>query len=46
MQPARTIPGIGGLSELRVYSCRPCGVSITEADDRREHPTSRSQLSA
>lgn len=26
-------PGIGGLSELRVYSCRQCGVSVTEAEE-------------
>lgn len=36
MHLARTIPGIGGLPELRVYSCRQCGVSITEAEDRGE----------
>ena len=31
MHLARTIPGIGGLPELRVYSCMQCGVSLTEA---------------
>jgi len=33
MHLTRTIPGIGGLVELRVYSCRQCGVSLTEADE-------------
>jgi hypothetical protein len=27
----RTIPGINGLSELRTYGCRECGVWVTEA---------------
>jgi hypothetical protein len=36
MHLMRTIPGIGGLPELRVYSCRQCGVSLTEAEDRIE----------
>jgi len=31
MHVARIIPGIGGLPELRVYSCPQCGVSLTEA---------------
>ena len=33
---ARIIPGIGGLPELRVYSCRQCGVSLTEAAEPGE----------
>ncbi len=33
MQFIRTVPGIGGLPELRVYSCRQCGISFTEADE-------------
>ncbi len=33
MHLARIIPGIGGLSELRVYSCRQCGVSLTQAEE-------------
>ena len=36
MPLVRTIPGIGGLPELRVYSCRQCGVSITQAQERSE----------
>jgi len=32
MRLTRTIPGIGGLPQLRVYSCRECGVSLTEAE--------------
>jgi hypothetical protein len=33
MHLKRTIPGIGGLPQLRVYSCQFCGVSLTEADE-------------
>jgi len=33
MHLRRTIPGIGGLPQLRVYSCQYCGGSLTEADD-------------
>jgi transposase-like protein len=36
----RTIPGIGGLPELCVYSCRQCGVSLTEASDGPAEPAS------
>ena len=36
MHLVRTIPGIGGLPELRVYSCRACGVSLTEATEHAE----------
>lgn len=36
MHLARIIPGIGGLPELRVYSCRQCGVSLTEAEEPGE----------
>jgi predicted RNA-binding Zn-ribbon protein involved in translation (DUF1610 family) len=32
---ARTTPRTSGLSELRTYSCRECGVWITEAADDR-----------
>jgi len=32
MHLRRTIPGIGGLPQLRVYSCQYCGGSLTEAD--------------
>ena len=31
----RTIPGTNGLSELRTYGCRECGVWVTEAADDR-----------
>ncbi len=34
MHLARTIPGIGGLPELHVYSCKQCGVSVTEVEER------------
>ncbi|MFZ3360929.1 MAG: hypothetical protein WA177_19435 [Xanthobacteraceae bacterium] len=33
MRLGRTLPRIGGLEEIRVYSCRPCGVALTEAGD-------------
>jgi hypothetical protein len=36
MHLARIIPGIGGLPELRVYSCGQCGASVTEAQEPRE----------
>jgi hypothetical protein len=29
----RTIPGTNDLAELRTYSCRECGVWVTEAAD-------------
>jgi hypothetical protein len=29
----RTIPKTNGLAELRTYSCRECGVWVTEAAD-------------
>jgi hypothetical protein len=31
----RTIPRTNGLSELRTYGCRECGVWVTEAADDR-----------
>ena len=31
----RTIPGTNGLPELRTYSCRECGLWVTEAADDR-----------
>ena len=31
MRLARTIPGIGGLTELRTYECKACGVVFTES---------------
>jgi len=36
MHLTRVIPGIGGLPELRVYSCKQCGVSVTEAEQAGE----------
>jgi hypothetical protein len=39
MSLKRTIPGIGGLPQLRVYSCQYCGVSLTEADEPTLHVT-------
>jgi len=39
MHLKRTIPGIGGLPQLRVYSCQFCGVSLTEADEPPLHVT-------
>ncbi len=36
MHAVRSVPGIGGLPELRVYSCRPCGVSMTEPAEHFE----------
>jgi hypothetical protein len=36
MALVRTIPGIGGLPQLRVFGCRQCGVSITEVEERCE----------
>jgi len=36
MHLARIIPGIGGLPELRVYSCGQCGASVTEAQEPHE----------
>jgi ribosomal protein L37AE/L43A len=32
---SRTTPATSGLSDLRTYSCRECGVWITEAADDR-----------
>ena len=31
MELARVTPRFGGLSELRSFECRPCGVVVTEA---------------
>jgi hypothetical protein len=39
MHLKRTIPRIGGLPQLRVYSCQHCGVSLTEADEAPLHMT-------
>jgi hypothetical protein len=36
MHLVRTVPGIGGLPELRVYSCKTCGVSFTKAAEPAE----------
>jgi len=41
MRFARAIPRIGGLSELRTYDCRDCGVAVTE----QEEPGLRRELS-
>jgi hypothetical protein len=32
MQPTRTIPRLGGLPQLNVYSCKPCGVAYAESE--------------
>jgi hypothetical protein len=31
---SRVTPGTSGLSDLRTYACRQCGVWVIEADDR------------
>jgi hypothetical protein len=36
MHLVRTVPGVGGLPELRVYSCKTCGVSFTKAAEPAE----------
>lgn len=33
MRFARSIPKIGALPELLTYDCRPCGQTLTEADE-------------
>jgi transposase-like protein len=39
MQLKRVIPGLGGLPQIRVYSCQFCGVSLTEADETQRRST-------
>ena len=46
MHLVRTISGIGGLPELHVYSCRQCGVSLTEAEERSELAGRRRSVTA
>ena len=42
----RVIPGIGGLAELRVYSCKTCGVSVTRAADAGDRASGYQSLPA
>jgi hypothetical protein len=37
MQLKRVIPGLGGLPQISVYSCQFCGVSLTEAEEPKQH---------
>jgi len=41
MRFVRAIPRVGGLSELRTYDCRECGVAVTE----EEQPGQRRDVS-
>ncbi len=36
MRLARTVPRLGGLPELHTFECRPCGISLTAAVERRD----------
>jgi hypothetical protein len=32
----KAVPRVASLSELRTYNCKPCGVTVTEAEEPRE----------
>jgi predicted nucleic acid-binding Zn ribbon protein len=42
MQLKRVIPGLAGLPQLFVYSCQFCGVSLTEAEEPKQHRSTTS----
>ena len=33
MRFVRSVPKLGALPELRTYDCKPCGQTVTEADE-------------
>lgn len=41
MRLMRTVPRLGGLPELRTFECRPCGVCLTAAVERRDEGPTR-----
>jgi len=36
MRLVRSVPRLGGLPELHTFECRPCGLSLTAAVERRD----------
>jgi len=32
----KAVPRVASLPELRTYDCKPCGVTVTEAEEPRE----------
>jgi cytidine deaminase len=41
MRLMRTVPRLGGLPELHTFACRPCGVCLTAAVERRDEGPAR-----